>query len=136
MASLSQRGSLQSPLTSPSVTFLMQAPQPLCNNAMIYGGDTPLSRQKRKRTRYELLSFPLIYDLHLPGWQVCDRCGSIDEACSKEDEDILKAEYLRNPKPDKATRNKIVQRVAMGEKEVQARAKEPNTLQSASVNLY
>ncbi|KAF2502825.1 hypothetical protein BU16DRAFT_521485 [Lophium mytilinum] len=38
---------------------------------------------------------------------------------SKEDEDILKAEYQRNPKPDKATRLDIVRRVALGEKEVQ-----------------
>ncbi|PVH97758.1 hypothetical protein DM02DRAFT_616305 [Periconia macrospinosa] len=38
---------------------------------------------------------------------------------SKEDEDILKAEYRKNPKPDKATRLDIVSRVALGEKEVQ-----------------
>lgn len=38
---------------------------------------------------------------------------------SKEDEDILKAEYQRNPKPDRATRMDIVRRVALGEKEVQ-----------------
>ncbi|CAO2651964.1 Nn.00g002470.m01.CDS01 [Neocucurbitaria sp. VM-36] len=38
---------------------------------------------------------------------------------SKEDEDILKAEYLKNPKPDKAARLEIVSKVALGEKEVQ-----------------
>ncbi|CAI6332744.1 unnamed protein product [Periconia digitata] len=38
---------------------------------------------------------------------------------SKEDEDVLKAEYRKNPKPDKATRLDIVSRVALGEKEVQ-----------------
>ncbi|KAF2203218.1 hypothetical protein GQ43DRAFT_438989 [Delitschia confertaspora ATCC 74209] len=38
---------------------------------------------------------------------------------SKEDEEILKAEYLRNPKPDKAARMEIVSKVALGEKEVQ-----------------
>lgn len=38
---------------------------------------------------------------------------------SKEDEDILKAEYQRNQKPDKAARLEIVRRVALGEKEVQ-----------------
>ncbi|KAH9866099.1 hypothetical protein J1614_008663 [Plenodomus biglobosus] len=38
---------------------------------------------------------------------------------SKEDEDILKAEYLRNPKPDKTARLEIVRKVALGEKEVQ-----------------
>lgn len=38
---------------------------------------------------------------------------------SKEDEDILKAEYFQNPKPDKAARLRIVRQVALGEKEVQ-----------------
>ncbi|KAJ4376255.1 Homeobox protein yox1 [Neocucurbitaria cava] len=38
---------------------------------------------------------------------------------SKEDEDVLKAEYLKNPKPDKAARLDIVSKVALGEKEVQ-----------------
>ncbi|KAL5450275.1 hypothetical protein PMIN07_001275 [Paraphaeosphaeria minitans] len=38
---------------------------------------------------------------------------------SKEDEDVLKAEYQRNPKPDKAARIEIVAKVALGEKEVQ-----------------
>ncbi|KZM22048.1 Homeobox protein yox1 [Ascochyta rabiei] len=38
---------------------------------------------------------------------------------SKEDEDILKAEYLINSKPDKAARLEIVRKVALGEKEVQ-----------------
>ncbi|KAF2798195.1 hypothetical protein K505DRAFT_296985 [Melanomma pulvis-pyrius CBS 109.77] len=38
---------------------------------------------------------------------------------SKEDEDVLRAEYLKNPKPDKAARMHIVSKVALGEKEVQ-----------------
>ncbi|KAF2451912.1 hypothetical protein P171DRAFT_426344 [Karstenula rhodostoma CBS 690.94] len=38
---------------------------------------------------------------------------------SKEDEEVLKAEYQRNPKPDKAARIEIVSKVALGEKEVQ-----------------
>ena len=41
--------------------------------------------------------------------------------CSKEDEDILKSEYLKNPKPSKAARLEIVKKVALGEKEVQVR---------------
>lgn len=40
-------------------------------------------------------------------------------SCSKEDEDILKAEYQKNPKPDKTARLDIVSKVALGEKEVQ-----------------
>ncbi|KAJ4325740.1 Homeobox protein yox1 [Neodidymelliopsis sp. IMI 364377] len=42
-----------------------------------------------------------------------------DSATHKEDEDILKAEYLINSKPDKAARLAIVRKVALGEKEVQ-----------------
>lgn len=38
---------------------------------------------------------------------------------SKEDEEVLKAEYAKNPKPDKAARIEIVTKVALGEKEVQ-----------------
>ncbi|KAF2262862.1 hypothetical protein CC78DRAFT_534505 [Lojkania enalia] len=38
---------------------------------------------------------------------------------SKEDEEILKAEYQKNPKPDKAARIEIVSKVALSEKEVQ-----------------
>lgn len=38
---------------------------------------------------------------------------------SPEDHAILEAEYQRNPKPDKAARMQIVERVALGEKEVQ-----------------
>ncbi|KAF1918356.1 hypothetical protein BDU57DRAFT_196227 [Ampelomyces quisqualis] len=38
---------------------------------------------------------------------------------SKEDEDILKAEYQKNSKPDKAARLEIIAKVALGEKEVQ-----------------
>lgn len=41
--------------------------------------------------------------------------------CSKEDEDVLKSEYLKNPKPSKAARLEIVRKVALGEKEVQVR---------------
>lgn len=38
---------------------------------------------------------------------------------SPEDQAILEAEYERNSKPDKAARNDIVNRVSLGEKEVQ-----------------
>lgn len=42
-----------------------------------------------------------------------------DLLCSPEDHATLEAEYERNPKPDKAARMEIVNRVALGEKEVQ-----------------
>lgn len=38
---------------------------------------------------------------------------------SKEDHAVLEEEYQRDPKPDKATRTSIVERVTLGEKEVQ-----------------
>jgi hypothetical protein len=54
-------------------------------------------------------------------------------SCSKEDEDVLKAEYLKNPKPDKALRLEIVSKVALGEKEVQVRP--PILIHVTSVRL-
>lgn len=42
-----------------------------------------------------------------------------DHFCSPEDHAILEAEYQRNAKPDKAARTDIVNRVSLGEKEVQ-----------------
>ena len=41
--------------------------------------------------------------------------------CSRQDHAILEAEYQKNPRPDKATRASIVERVSMTEKEVQVR---------------
>lgn len=38
---------------------------------------------------------------------------------SPEDHAILEQEYQRNPKPDKIARTNIVNRVSLGEKEVQ-----------------
>ena len=52
--------------------------------------------------------------------------------CSPEDHAILEAEYKKNPKPDKAARVEIVNRVALGEKEVQVGAfKSPEFLMDA-----
>lgn len=42
-----------------------------------------------------------------------------DEYGSPQDQAILEAEYERNPKPDKSARMGIVNRVTLGEKEVQ-----------------
>ena len=42
-----------------------------------------------------------------------------DRLYSPEDHAILEAEYEKNPKPDKTARTEIVNRVALGEKEVQ-----------------
>ncbi len=46
---------------------------------------------------------------------------------SPEDQSILEAEYARNPKPDKAARMLIVDRVALGVKEVQVSMSFPHT---------
>jgi hypothetical protein len=42
-----------------------------------------------------------------------------DKRCSTEDQVILEEAYKRDPKPDKAARQDLVQQVALGEKEVQ-----------------
>lgn len=51
-----------------------------------------------------------------------------DAVSSKEDEEVLKAEYAKNPKPDKAARIEIVSKVALGEKEVQVGLRHMSTL--------
>lgn len=44
---------------------------------------------------------------------------------SPEDQAILEAAFERNPKPDKASRMALVDRVALGEKEVQVHEQRP-----------
>jgi Homeodomain len=39
--------------------------------------------------------------------------------CSPRDQAILEAEYKQNPKPNKAARAEIVEKVSLSEKEVQ-----------------
>lgn len=56
-----------------------------------------------------------------PTYRVLGRSTVADRTYSKEDEEVLKAEYQKNPKPDKAARIEIVSKVALGEKEVQVR---------------
>lgn len=87
--------------------------------------DNPaLARQKRRRTRYEepkrfldVRSGASTYASFRPNsdWML----SWLTQPCSPEDQAILEAEYQRNTKPDKATRAKIVERVALGDKEVQ-----------------
>ena len=72
-------------------------------------------RQKRRRTRYFL---PDIKE---------NKCLFTDRFCSPEDHAILEAEYQRNSKPDKAARNDIVNRVSLGEKEVQVSENEEHS---------
>ncbi|KAL9075900.1 MAG: hypothetical protein Q9161_001294 [Pseudevernia consocians] len=54
---------------------------------------------------------------------------------SPEDHAILEAEYERNSKPDKAARIAIVNRVALGEKEVQV-SESDETTHVARFNTY
>lgn len=65
----------------------------------------PLVRQRRRRTRFANNSNAI---------RVRAKCSY-----SPEDHAILEAEYAQNSKPDKAARMSIVNRVALGEKEVQ-----------------
>ncbi len=54
---------------------------------------------------------------------------------SAEDHAILEAEYHLNPKPDKGARMQIVERVALGEKEVQVSNLRADIAQQASCFL-
>ena len=87
------------------------------------------NKQKRKRTRYvrpyisapRLNSYYLYYMywgfvfkflLYFLSWlMLC--------LCSPKDQAILEAEYTQNPKPNKAARAVIVEKVDLNEKEVQ-----------------
>jgi len=108
-----------------------------------------LARQKRRRTRYVLHAFSVQVVVvvfgrdhvgpharragsRLPSgairrnYPAGKRHSNIPSSltttlCSKEDEDVLKSYYLKNPKPDKTARLEIVTKVALGEKEVQVR---------------
>ena len=51
---------------------------------------------------------------------------------SPEDPAIIEAEYEKNSKPDKATRIEIVNRVALGEKEVQVSTRHSKSLAESS----
>lgn len=51
---------------------------------------------------------------------------------SPEDHAILEAEYEKNSKPDKAARIEIVNRVALGEKEVQVSTRHGKSLAESS----
>ena len=132
-SSASDSGGCSSPTVAGGLAFLVHSPETVQRNLPPDVDNKPLARQKRRRTRYARIFYCVLW---LVG--VTTRCCVAilrDQSCichtnptpplttmtpnSKEDEDILKAEYQRNPKPDKAARLEIVRRVALGEKEVQ-----------------
>ena len=90
-----------------SYAFLVHSQDSVSQSTLIDIKDKHNVRQKRRRTRYLL---PDIKE---------NKCLFTHRFCSPEDHAILEAEYQRNSKPDKAARNDIVNRVALGEKEVQ-----------------
>ena len=88
-----------------------------------------LARQKRKRTRYAFLllddylmmmTMTLYRSLYFLGGMGFANPHILDGE-SPEDQATLEFAYQRNPKPDRATRMRIVEQVALGEKEVQVR---------------
>lgn len=121
------------------LAFLVHSPTTVANSLPPDVDNKPLARQKRRRTRYVLVQSSSIHSFTARGIldarRVTGPCGIPSAirritppndnttltipAHSKEDEDILKAEYQRNPKPDKAMRIEIASKVALGEKEVQ-----------------
>ena len=97
-------GSSQSP--EGSYAFLVHSQDSVSHNTLPDIEDQHLFRQKRRRTRY-------------CSSNIKKKCLFTDPFCSPEDHAILEAEYQRNSKPDKAARADIVNRVSLGEKEVQ-----------------
>ena len=98
-----------------SYAFLVQSQDSVSQSALLDIDNKHNGRQKRRRTRYFL---PDIKE---------NRCLFTDCFCSPEDHAILEAEYQRNSKPDKAARNDIVNRVSLGEKEVQVSENEEHS---------
>jgi hypothetical protein len=79
--------------------------------------DGTVGRVEHLATRWNVL--PCTGRLRVAHWTPPTPHRNALTSHSKEDEEILKAEYLRNAKPDKAARLDIVRKVALGEKEVQ-----------------
>jgi hypothetical protein len=126
---------------SGQLAFLVHSQETVANHMPPDVDNKALARQKRRRTRYVFSSgtnsFHLMFDAletnleratgaisasvyptkATPPTSTLHRLTT--RSCSKEDEDVLKAEYLINPKPDKTARLEIVTKVALGEKEVQ-----------------
>jgi hypothetical protein len=130
-----------SPTAPTALAFLVHSPTTVANSLPPDVDNKPLARQKRRRTRYARNLFLFHSLLARDIWDArrvtgpcaipspirritppryrTDNTTLTIPAYSKEDEDILKAEYQRNPKPDKALRMEIASKVALGEKEVQ-----------------
>ena len=91
-----------------SSAYLVQSQDILHTSSFPEVDNRPVARQKRRRTRYVIClavnQIRLTQSIHSP-----------------EDQAILEAEYEKNSKPDKTARQGIVERVALGEKEVQVR---------------
>ena len=90
--------------------FLVHSQDSVSQNTPPDIDDQRLTRQRRRRTRYNQHNIR-----H-------EDCLFTNCLRSPEDHAVLEAEYKKNPKPDKAARVAIVSRVALGEKEVQVSA--------------
>ena len=127
--------------SSGSLAFLVHSPDTVQRNLPPDVDNKPLARQKRRRTRYVFLLGVSVWrcprgdaSRHAaPASPDIDTSRAASRLCpeefmlttprvhSPEDQKILEAEYSLNSKPDKMQRQKIVERVALGEKEVQVR---------------
>jgi hypothetical protein len=129
---------------SGQLAFLVHSQETVANHMPPDVDNKALARQKRRRTRYvansptsvlpsargpcstragSCATYSGSYSAYYPAGKRHSNMPSplTTTSCSKEDEDILKSEYLKNPKPSKAARLEIVKKVALGEKEVQVR---------------
>ena len=103
---------------SPNATFafLVHSQDTLTNGLPPNADNPPISRSRRRRTRYAHVG-------------LCNICCYLTKY-SPEDHAILETEYQLNSKPDKIARLSIVKRVALGEKEVQVCPLVPNDIRS------
>jgi len=107
-----------------SFAFLVHSQDTIPNNLPPDVDNKPLARQRRRRTRYAVFILPsslervrLYYEQHVHSYHITSTLTKV--RCSPEDQIILEEEFLKDSKPDKAARTRIVERVALGEKEVQ-----------------
>jgi len=121
-----------------SFAFYIHSQDTLNHGPPLHEDRKAFARQKRRRTRYGFspivtaLRVSLVVTINPPWYGLIQKSAEATISYqlraynadppridSPEDHAILEAEYQLNPKPDKAARMHIVERVALGEKEVQ-----------------
>lgn len=118
---------------SSTTAFLVYSPNTLKDNLDPNAENKNAPRQKRRRTRYAIItSFRSRIWPHQSRLWTRSRLSACTTSqtllvltpiptISPEDQKVLEEEFARNPKPDKPSRLEIIKKVALGEKEIQVR---------------